>query len=206
MTACLVHGAGRPRFAAHLVQLALTAEADATWSDIRLQWEHDVVGVSRDGSLPSPKVGTRTRTLCDTIHAALRAFHEPVMIGGIFGWPILDSLAASFRFCGRAEVVINDDVPGAGTVDLVDAGVASLSLYCGTSTFKLTEPAVATALAWVLMKLRVHSPALRIVNHLPALRIGSTGVKVRASVARVQHLSCSPSWCGHVANRAHTSS
>ena len=169
MTACLVHGAGRPRFAAHLVQLALTAEADATWSDIRLQWEHDVVGVSRAGSLLSPNVGKRP--LCATMHAVLSVYDPATMLGNRSIWSLLDTMVASFRLHGCAEVVVHGGIEEAMAMDLVHAGVASLSmpLRKRKPTFTLTEPAAATALAWVLGQLHSHRPTRHMLDQRPAL-------------------------------------
>ena len=168
MTACLVHGAGRPRFAAHLVQLALTAEADATWSDIRRAWQCSVVGVSRDGSRLSPNVGTRP--LCHTMLAALSAYDPATMLGDrSIWWSLLDTLVASFWVHGCAEVVMNDGIEEAMTMDLVDAGVASLSMSGGVCTFQLTEPAAATALAWALKTLASFHPTWHMLDQRPAL-------------------------------------
>ena len=197
MTACLVHGAGRPGFAARLVELALNAEADATWSDIRLQWEHDVVGVSRAGSLLSPNVGKRP--LCATMHAVLSVYDPATMLGNRSIWSLLDTMVASFRLHGCAEVVVHGGIEEAMAMDLVHAGVASLSmpLRKRKPTFTLTEPAAATALAWVRGQLHSHRPTRHMLDQRPALDDASAAGARQADVGDVKapHATCGGGAC-----------
>ena len=172
------HCAGRPRFAATLVSLALEARAGQSWTDIRREWECVVVGTSPGGDISTVPHGS----LYHTFRTALSK-DERIVPGGMSSWQVLDALAASYQFCGLAEGIGNVDSEIA-SVSLVNAGVTSLAREAWCPAFRLTEPAVATALIRVFADLRIPAPVLRMVNLLPALRVSNTGVTVRAVVAR----------------------
>lgn len=103
------------------------------------------------------------------MQAALSAYDAAAMLGGRRIRSMRNTLAASFQVHEFAEVVIDGDMMDAGTVDLVDAGLASLSMSrLGTSTFKLTEPTAAAALAWVLRRLNSPRHARHQLEQNPA--------------------------------------
>ena len=125
------------------------------------------------------------------MQAALSAYDAAAMLGGRRIRSVLDTLAASFQVHGFAEVVIDGDMMDAGTVDLVDAGLASLSMSrLGTSTFKLTEPTAAAALAWVLRRLYSPRHARHQLEQNPAFDDSEAEGRAAGQVGMDHVISC----------------